>query len=312
MLNFLKSRVGIAVGYVKQRSPFDKTNYIENYIPRQTPYAKSRKPRQALWDDQSIWPIKYSSPIIPRVKLIKELEKEEIQRQQIIKPIYIPDFRVGDVVEVKWIHNMSEQNETRYEGLVVARRNKNSLEASFKLITKYCGVRAFLYIKIHSPYLRGLTILKRGSGNIRNKQAIWRNSLLKCKHQSPIVRGKMMRRREDPPKRRFVARSRGVLMQSRDDPLFQEKQKEAIVDEKVEDEKQEEENQKEEKQEKTTTITIKLDENFEEIKQPQDIKAEKQRKKSEKQKKMSTYQQQKEQTLGKNKKGKETNENKDK
>ena len=34
MLNFIKSKYSIAVGYVKQRSPFDKTNYIENYIPR--------------------------------------------------------------------------------------------------------------------------------------------------------------------------------------------------------------------------------------------------------------------------------------
>lgn len=138
----------------------------------------------------------------PRKQLLKEIEEEEMQRLQLIKPLKLPDFRVGDVVEFKWIHNMSEPNMNVYQGLIVARRNKNSLEGSFKVIFRYCGVEVFMSVKQNSPYLRDFKILKRGSGGVRNKQAIWKHSLSKAQLLTPIVKGVMQRRKEDPPVRK--------------------------------------------------------------------------------------------------------------
>ena len=37
--------MNIVYRYRKQRSPFDKTNYIEDWVPRPNKYHKSRKPR---------------------------------------------------------------------------------------------------------------------------------------------------------------------------------------------------------------------------------------------------------------------------
>jgi hypothetical protein len=42
-----KALYNIVYRYVPQRNPFDKTNYIDDYVPRVTKYHKSRKPRQA-------------------------------------------------------------------------------------------------------------------------------------------------------------------------------------------------------------------------------------------------------------------------
>ena len=39
-------RNGYVIRYVPKRSPFDKTGYVEDWIPRQKLYHKNRKPRQ--------------------------------------------------------------------------------------------------------------------------------------------------------------------------------------------------------------------------------------------------------------------------
>lgn len=51
MITFCRSLIknipkfNIVYGYVPKRSPFDKTHYIENYIPREIKYPKSRRPK---------------------------------------------------------------------------------------------------------------------------------------------------------------------------------------------------------------------------------------------------------------------------
>ena len=74
---------------------------------------------------------------------------------------------------------MSEPTMNIYQGLCVGRRNKNSLEGSFKFIFRYCGVDVYMNIKQNSPYLKEVNILRRGSGNIRNKNAMFRKRLAK-------------------------------------------------------------------------------------------------------------------------------------
>jgi hypothetical protein len=37
----------IVTRYQSRRSPFDKTSFNESWVPKQKPYHKTRKPRQA-------------------------------------------------------------------------------------------------------------------------------------------------------------------------------------------------------------------------------------------------------------------------
>ena len=47
MFKSLTSRpiYSIVLRYTPKRSPFDKTNYISDYVPRAIPYHASRKPK---------------------------------------------------------------------------------------------------------------------------------------------------------------------------------------------------------------------------------------------------------------------------
>ena len=112
---------------------------------------------------------------------------------------------------MKWIHNISEAKENTYqgtlnnivfsEGLILARRNRNSLEASYKIMFRFCGVEVFMYVKQNSPYLRELKVLKRGSGNVRNKSAIWKNIMTHEQLTAPLFKRVGKRRLEDGVKK---------------------------------------------------------------------------------------------------------------
>jgi hypothetical protein len=45
----LQLKNNIVIRYQPRRSPFDKTAFNQEWIPRQSPYHKTRKPRQAEW-----------------------------------------------------------------------------------------------------------------------------------------------------------------------------------------------------------------------------------------------------------------------
>lgn len=50
----LQLKNSIVIRYQPRRSPFDKTAFSENWIPKQKLYHKSRKPRQPEWDDPNV------------------------------------------------------------------------------------------------------------------------------------------------------------------------------------------------------------------------------------------------------------------
>ena len=57
-------RNSYVIRYTPRRSPFDKTTYNEEWIPRQKLYHKSRKPRQPEWDDPEVIFPKIIPPMI--------------------------------------------------------------------------------------------------------------------------------------------------------------------------------------------------------------------------------------------------------
>ena len=51
-----------------RKSMFDFTDYNENWIPRNKPYHKSRKPRQAAWSDPNTEYPRIIPPMHPGMK----------------------------------------------------------------------------------------------------------------------------------------------------------------------------------------------------------------------------------------------------
>jgi ribosomal protein L19 len=49
-----------------------------------------------------------------------------------------------------------------YTGVVIGVRKRNSLNASFNLLFRFCGVQINMQIKLYSPMLNDLKITKKG------------------------------------------------------------------------------------------------------------------------------------------------------
>lgn len=76
----LQLKNNIVIRYQPRRSPFDKTSFNENWIPRTRLYHKTRKPRQAEWDDPNVlFPLlipPMTKPMTPRQYIKTVVEKK--------------------------------------------------------------------------------------------------------------------------------------------------------------------------------------------------------------------------------------------
>ena len=195
----------IVYRYVRKRSPFDKTNYIDNYVPPPVKYHKSRKPRLPHWDDPNVeWP-----PVMPRPtklqgkELLQSIELKERKIRQTLRPFKVTDIRAGDYVEVKYLFSLSESLGNILTGVVVGRKNRNSYNSSFRVVMRVAGDHVVMDFKELSPLLAGIRVLKRGSGNLRSKLYHLANKELPKDHYTKaIVKRIVKRRKEDGAKRK--------------------------------------------------------------------------------------------------------------
>ena len=78
---------------------------------------------------------------------------------------------------------------------MLAVRKKNSLEGGFYVMYRFCGMLIKMYVKFYSPFLKDFKILRRGSGNLRNKLAMWEKE--DPSSTTALVKKQMKRRYED-------------------------------------------------------------------------------------------------------------------
>jgi ribosomal protein L19 len=149
--------------HMPPRSPYDKTNFVENYVPRTHP----RKPRQAKWDDPDYnWPPKLEkSTKLSNKALVSQLETEYLnslkQNQR------FEDIKSGDMVEVSTYQSISSQQLSVFTGLCIGTRRKNTINSSLNVITKIEGVEMERHIKLWSPMVKQVKIVEFGTGNFR-------------------------------------------------------------------------------------------------------------------------------------------------
>lgn len=209
--------------YVRKRSPFDKTSYIEDYVPRPTKYHKDRKPRLAQWDDPNVhWPPVLAAPTKHQGKtLIKELEKEEKLRLDLSKPFDIPDFRPGDVVEFSYIHSVSEGKGNTLRGIVMRRRNRNSLEHSFQISARFRGSQISFNQKVSSPMLTSFKLVEKGSGYLKsNLHWLPTSGLTKEQQLRPIRKRGMSKRKDEAAKQAVLTKSTKTILDDVKDDLL--------------------------------------------------------------------------------------------
>jgi ribosomal protein L19 len=159
------ARRGIIHRYVPIRSPFDKTNYIDNYIPP----LKTRKPRQAKWDDPSYeWPPKMPTYTEFQNKaLVSEVEKEYLENLKAEKKH--PEIKTGDIVEVTTFQSMSGKQISVFKGICIGIRRAGTLNSSINVYGAVDGVHMEMHIKLYSPMVKEIKIIEFGTGNFRKR-----------------------------------------------------------------------------------------------------------------------------------------------
>ena len=173
MLSFLTKRF-IIHRFIPPRSPFDKTNYIDNYVPGN--YV--RKPRQAKWDDPDYeWP-----PKMPRYTrlsnraLVQEVETEYLESLK--KEKVVPDIKTGDLIQVTTYQSMSGKKTSTFTGVCIGRRRKHTLNSSLNVIGQVDGVQMEMHIKLYSPMVKEVKIVEAGTGNFRSRLNYFRGLTL--------------------------------------------------------------------------------------------------------------------------------------
>lgn len=194
----------------KKTNVFDKYQYNPNHIPYDKVFKKkNNKPRQKIWDEEDP---NYTLAIRPPTQhigktLISQLENEE--RDQIIeaRKFPVPEFRSGDVLEVSMYISLSEKKYNTFKGLVIGQSSKNSLKHSFELVCYFCGIITKLDIKVNSPMVAKIEVVKHGSNKIRNKlNHVWDDEWNKPKVEQPIIKGRGFtpRGKKAKPKKRNI------------------------------------------------------------------------------------------------------------
>jgi ribosomal protein L19 len=149
--------------YVQPRSPFDKTNFIEGYIPPST----ERKPRQEKWDNPEYhWPAdmpRYSK--LQNRALVQEVENEYLEQIKTAKKL--PDIQTGDMVEVTTFQSMSTAQTSTFQGVCIGKRRHRTINSSINILGAVDGVQIEMHIKLHSPMVKEVKIVEKAKGHFR-------------------------------------------------------------------------------------------------------------------------------------------------
>ncbi|CAG9335841.1 unnamed protein product [Blepharisma stoltei] len=157
--------------WVPLRSPFDKTNYIENFIPKDKQLWK----RQEKWDDPNYnWPPKMPKYTKLEGKgLVQALENEYLQ--EIKKTKKYDEIRTGDLIEVQNYYSLSGKQHSSFVGVCTSRRRRNSLSNSLNVIGIASHTQLEQFIPLYSPLVKDVRMVERGSGNYRARLNYFRD-----------------------------------------------------------------------------------------------------------------------------------------
>lgn len=99
------------------------------------------------------------------------------------------------------------------------------MDAGYKIMFKHAGMECMMYVKQNSSYLRDLKIIEKGSGNIRNKQAIWPDNIDARPSTVPIRNRKMKLRRGESREKKEYLQSAKLDIDATLDPIIEEEKR---------------------------------------------------------------------------------------
>ena len=114
----------------------------------------------------------------------------------------MPNYRTGDVIELTYFLSQSEGKFNTFRGLVFGKGQPNNLREWFLFHTVIDSVNTSFKMKVNSPMLAKVEIVKYGSNKLRQKQMhIPKLELNYNRLQEPIVKGRGYKPRAELGKR---------------------------------------------------------------------------------------------------------------
>jgi ribosomal protein L19 len=128
------------------------------------------------------------------------------------------------VVAITYLHSLSSLKGNTFTGLVTQTRKLNSLNATFNLLFRFCGVQAEMQVKVFSPLLSDFKLVKKGSGNLPSKlgwiaeQNLTKENLQKAQFKKRSIK----RRKDEKVRQRQIGQTKNkkLVLDSENDPLL--------------------------------------------------------------------------------------------
>jgi len=131
-------------------------------------------------------------------ELMRSIENEEKSKIDKLRPFTFADFRSGDIVEFKYLHSLSEGKGNSYTGTIIGRSRRNTYNATFRVLFRFCGVQVEMNVKQFSPMLANFRLVAKGSGNLRSKLFyLNKMNLTKEELMRPIIKRAAKGRKEE-------------------------------------------------------------------------------------------------------------------
>lgn len=112
------------------------------------------------------------------------------------KKLYVlQPIRPGDIIQITYQETYQSENLITHRGYVVAFKRRNSLTAAIQMIVRMGGMNIKALYLIHSPKVKDIKLISKGSGNFRaNMKYKWRK-INKNDIQKPRIRNRVMKNR---------------------------------------------------------------------------------------------------------------------
>lgn len=112
------------------------------------------------------------------------------------KKLYLLEpIRPGDVVDITYQETYENEALTTHRGFVLSFKRRNELTAAIEMVVRMGGMNIKGMYLIHSPKIKNIKIVSRGSGNLRaSLKYNWRK-MGKNEVSRPRIRNRVMKSR---------------------------------------------------------------------------------------------------------------------
>jgi ribosomal protein L19 len=140
------------------------------------------------------------------------IEEEEREKALRSKEYLLGDVRPGDIVEITFQETFESPQTVTHRGLVLSFKRKRSWAAALELAIRFGGMSLKCIYLVHSPKVKKIELVGRGSGCFRaNLKHEWQ-TLNKVQLTTPRIKKRVMKARSFGKKKKTSQRRQSAAV----------------------------------------------------------------------------------------------------